>query len=368
MKTMQAAVLERSGEAVHMQSVDIIEPRAGEVRVRVRHCGVCHSDFSIVNGTFPQTEPVILGHEAAGVVESVGPQVTRLAVGDHVVLTPAPACGHCYYCQRGDHSLCPDAMGVATSTLPDGETGLYRGGKPVLRGVGVGAWAEYVITQEHGAIKVPDEVPLNVVCVIGCALQTGAGAVLNTARVEEGASVLIMGLGGIGQAAVQGARIAGAARIIVSDPVAERREMAADFGATDLLDPNQDDVLAEVKRLTGDIGADYAFETAGVGALSALGLEAIRIGGLLVCVGAPPMDQGLSIPMLAYFVTTQKRVSGCMLGSCNSSYDIPRLVRLYQNGTLDLDRMITRRRPLSEVNEAMADMAAGRGIRTVLDI
>ena len=368
MKTMRAAVLERSGQAVHMQSVDIIEPRRGEVRVRVRHCGVCHSDFSIVNGTFPQSEPVILGHEAAGVVESVGPEVSGLAVGDHVVLTPAPSCGRCYYCQRDDHSLCPDAMGVSTSALPDGETGLCRNGERVLRGVGVGAWAEYVVTPEHGAIKVPDDVPLNVVCVIGCALQTGVGAVLNTARVEEGASVLVMGLGGIGQAAVQGARVAGAATIIASDPVAGRRERAAGFGATHLLDPGADDVLAEAKRITGGIGVDYAFETAGVGALSELGLAAIRMGGLLVCVGAPPMDQGLSIPLIALFVTEQKRVSGCMLGSCNSAYDIPRLVRLYRSGALDLDGMITHRRALSEVNEAMADMAAGRGIRTVLDI
>ncbi len=368
MRTMQAAVLEQSGQPPQMQSVDIIDPRRGEVRVQVKHCGVCHSDLSIVNGAFPQTEPIILGHEASGVVEKVGPDVTRLAVGDHVVLTPAPSCGHCYYCQRHDHSLCLDAMGVATSALPDGETGLSRNGQRVLRGVGVGAWAEYVVAPEHGAIKVPDDVPLNVACVIGCALQTGVGAVLNTAQVEAGASVLIMGLGGIGQSAVQGARIAGASMIIVSDPVASRRKIAGGFGATHLLDPGQDDVLAEVRRLTKDIGADYAFETAGVGALSELGLDAVRMGGMLVCVGAPPMEQGITIPMAAYFVTTQKRISGCMLGSCNSNYEIPRLVRLYQSGVLDMEGMITHRRPLSEVNEAMADMTAGRGIRTVLDI
>ena len=234
---MRAAVLETPNEPLTVGEVDIEDPRAGEVAVRVHACGVCHSDLSGVNGTFPMPLPVVLGHEAAGVVEAVGPGVTRLAVGDHVVLTPSPACGHCYWCVRGEHAICADLIGLFTATFPDGSTRLSRGGETVYRGLNVGAFAETVITQEAGAIKIDEDVPLEVACVVGCAVQTGVGAVLNTAKVPEGATVLVMGLGGVGLSVVQGARLAAAARVIAVDPLAERRETALRLGTTDVLDP-----------------------------------------------------------------------------------------------------------------------------------
>lgn len=366
---MRAALLEEQGKPLSLvDDLELREPRAGEVRVRVHHCGICHSDLTVVDAAVPAMLPVVLGHEAAGVVDAVGEGVTHLAEGDRVVLTPCPPCGACYWCVRGEWSLCQQAMGLLTSTFPDGTTGLSRGGRTVYRGLNVAAFAEYTVTQATGAVKIPEDTPLDLACVIGCAVQTGAGAVLNTARVEEGATVLVLGCGGIGLSAVQGARLAGASRIIVSDPVAERRAAAQVFGATDLLDPSSDDVVAASRELTGGIGVDYAFETAGVAKLVETGLEAARNGGAVVAVGAPPVDQGIQIAPAALFTVTQKRLLGCILGSCNSLLEVPRLLGLWRAGRLDLEGLVTARRPLAEINEAMAEMRASRGIRTVLSL
>jgi Zn-dependent alcohol dehydrogenase len=231
----------------------------------------------------------------------------------------------------------------------------------------VGGFAEYVVTPASGAVRIPREVPLDVACVIGCAVQSGAGAVLNTARVEEGATVLVMGLGGVGLSVVQGARIAGASRILVSDPVAERREVAKRFGATDLLDPTTEDVVERAREMT-EVGVDYAFDAAGRGSLIQEGMQATRNGGTTVAVGAPPIEDAITIAPAVLLVATEKKLLGSLLGSCNSLREIPRLVALWQAGLLDLEGLITARRPISEVNEAMADLRANRGIRTVLSI
>ncbi len=364
---MKAALLEAPGQPLRVRDITIDEPGVGQVRVRVRHCGVCHSDLSIVDGTFPSPLPIVLGHEAAGEVDAVGPGVVDLRVGDHVVLTPCPPCGTCYWCVRGEPTVCVNAIAIQTNTFPDGSTGLALDGQTVYRGVGLGAFAEYVVTQATGAVKIPAEVPLDVACVIGCAVQTGVGAVLNTARVEEGATVLVMGLGGIGLSIVQGARLAGAARIIASDPLAERRAMAVRFGATDLVDPKAEDVIARAMQLT-EVGVDYAFDAVGRGDLIQAGLAATRAGGTTVCVGAPPIDDAVTIAMPALFVVSEKKLLGCALGSSNSLREIPRLVALWQAGQLDLEALITARRPLADINTAMNDLKAGRGIRTVLSL
>ncbi len=324
---MRAAILEQANQSIAIHdNIDIIEPRVGEVRVKVKYCGLCNSDLGFVNGKMPLGGPIILGHEASGVVESVGPGVTSLQAGDHVILTPAPPCGERYYCQRNEHSLCVNAMGIMTNALPDGETGLSREGLPILRGCGVGGLAEYVVTPSTGAIKVDKDIPLDVVCVIGCALQTGVGAVLNTAKVEAGATVVMMGLGGIGMATIQGARIAGATTIIASDPVAERREAATAFGATHLIDPLSEDLHTLCLALTDGIGVDYAFETAGKAVVIEQGLAVTRMGGTTVCVGVPALEENLSIPNVVLFAATEKKLCGCLLGSSNSLYEIPRLI------------------------------------------
>jgi S-(hydroxymethyl)glutathione dehydrogenase/alcohol dehydrogenase len=363
---MKAAVLETPGQPLAIfPDVDIETPRAGEVRVRVSHCGVCHSDLSIADGGFPAGLPIVLGHEATGVVESIGDGVSSLAVGDHVVLTPAPPCGACYWCVRGEHSICVNAQAIMTNTFADGTTRLSRRGTLVYRGLGVGAFGELVVTQAAGAVRIPADVPLDVACVIGCAMQTGVGAVLNTARVPVGATVLVVGLGGVGLATVQGARVADAARIIVSDPSAERRETAARFGATDLIDPHQDDLLERVLATT-EVGVDFAFDAVGSGSIIETCVAATRSGGTTVCIGAPPLEDSITLTPAVVFAATEKKLLGCLLGSCNSPRDIPRLVSLWQDGRLDLDGMITARRPLDEINDAFDDLRAARGVRTIL--
>jgi Zn-dependent alcohol dehydrogenase len=366
---MRAAVLEASEKPLAIvDDVDIEEPRVGEVRVRVSHCGVCHSDLSLANGTFPFMGSVVLGHEAAGVVEAIGAGVTSVVPGDKVVLTPISVCNACYWCARGEYGCCVNAASINTGVLSDGRTPLSRHGLPVLRGVGLGGFAEYVITPETGAIKVAPDTPLDVACVIGCAVQTGVGAVLNTARVPEGATVLVAGAGGIGVSIVQGARVAGATKIIVSDPVGHRRETAKTFGATDVIDPTADDVLSVVQELTGGIGVDFAFDAVGAGPVIESCIWATRNGGTTVMVGAGGIDQTITLAPPVMFTLTERKLMGCLLGSCNGRRDIPRLLDLWRAGRLDLEGMITARRPLAEVNEAFADMTAGIGLRTVLTV
>ncbi len=367
---MKAAVLFEQGKPIQVEgNIDIIEPRAGEVRVNVAYCSLCHSDYSVLSGVMgPIQGPIILGHEASGVIESIGEGVTHLAVGDHVVLTPVPSCGVCYFCQRNEYSLCVNGNSIMTNRMADGQTGLSQNGNEILRGVGVGGLAERVVCPSTGAIKIPDDIPLEIACVVGCAMQTGVGAVLNTADVEAGATVLVLGLGGIGLAAVQGARLAAASTIIVSDPLAERRDLALKLGATHAIDPTSEDVAAFAMLQTNGIGVDYAFETAGLAKLIELGIQTSRPGGMTVCVGAPPIDQGVSLDNVVIFTASEKKLCGCLLGSCNSTYDIPRMMTAYKNGTLDLKSMVGRMRPLEEINEAFDDLHHGREIRTVMKI
>jgi S-(hydroxymethyl)glutathione dehydrogenase/alcohol dehydrogenase len=365
---MRAAVLEKVGQDLVVADNIAIdsEPRTGEVLVRMANCGVCHSDLHYVDGSLPGPTPIILGHEAAGIVERVGAGVTHLAEGDKVVLTLRPPCGQCYWCVRGEVSICPSAA-TGSGMLADGTTRLSRGDETVFRGVGIAAFSEYVVTSASGAVKVPADTPLDVACVIGCAVQTGVGAVLNTAKVEEGATVLIVGLGGIGISIAQGARLAGASKIIGVDPVASRREQAARFGVTDAVDPNEVDIATAGLSFTEGIGVDYAFDAVGRSALAEACIGAIRPGGTAVLVGVPKVDEVISFGAIM-FALGEKKLRGCFLGSSDPKREFPRLINLWRAGRLDLEGMITARRPLEEINEAFADMQAGKGLRTVIDI
>lgn len=364
---MRAALLETVGAPmVVVDDIELEGPGHGEVLVEIAWCGVCHSDVSQVDGVHPALTPSVLGHEAAGVVVELGPGVAQLRVGDHVLLSPSAACGQCYWCVRGEHSSCVNSSAIAMSMLPDGSTRLRRGGEVVYRGLGLAAMAERVVVAESAAIKIADDLPLDLACIIGCAVQTGVGAAINTAKVQAGDTVLVMGAGGIGLSIVQGARIAGATRIIVSDPVEARRESATQVGATDVVDPTVDDVVSVTQGLTG-VGVDHAFDAVGHAALVETGVTATRNGGTTVIVGAAPVDHEAKLNVVLTMFT-EKRIVGTLLGGCHAPRDFPRLVALWQAGHLDLDTMVTGRRPLAEVNEAMDDMRAGRGIRTVLDV
>jgi Zn-dependent alcohol dehydrogenase len=368
MRSMRAAVLESVGGEVVVDEVEVAAPRQGEVLVRVAHCGVCHSDLSVIDGGFPAPLPMVLGHEAAGVVEEVGPGVTSVAPGDHVVLIPLPSCGRCYFCTRGQTTLCAEhSSALLTGTMSDGSTPLRRGDEVVYRGLGTAGFAEYAVMAEAGVVKIDDDVPLATACVLGCSVQTGVGAVLNTVQVEEGATVLVLGAGGVGISVVQGAVLAGASTIIVSDPVAERREAAKRFGATHLVDPTTDDLTATCMDLTS-VGLDYAFEAAGRAALIEQGIGLVRNGGTVVCVGAPPLEESVTIPMAVTFTAMEKKLVGCFLGTVNAHREVPRLLSLWRNGRLDLDGMVTGRVPLDQAQDAITAAKDMRGIRTIIDI
>ncbi len=367
-REMRAQILEAAGKPLTLvDDIEVNELLPGHVLVKVHHCGICHSDMTSAE-MGAATLPLILGHEAAGVVEEVGAGVTKLAKGDKVVLTPMASCGGCYYCVRSQATLCVEAQVFMGGTLADGSAPFSRGGQDVYRGLGVGGFGEYAVVSERGAVKVDPDIPLEIACVIGCAIQTGVGAVLNTAAVEPGATVLVTGLGGIGLSVVQGARIAGAARIIVSDPVAERRDFAANFGATDVLDPTDDDVVAKARELTGGIGVDYAFDGAGYIQLIKDCLAATRNGGQTVMVGVSMGAEALPIDVVAMFITQEKVLRGSLLGTCNSHRDVPIFLNLWRHNQLKLEEMISSRRPLADIELGFDDMRAGKGIRTVLDV
>ena len=366
---MRAALLEEHRKPLAIATdVDVAAPGPDEVVVKIASCGICHSDLTLIEMPGGAQLPIVLGHEAAGVVEEVGAAVRGLRRGDSVVLTPLAPCGHCYWCVRSQPTLCIDAQNFMTGARADGTSPLSRKGKIVYRGFSTGGFGEYALVHQNAAVKVPADTPLEVACVIGCAVQTGVGAVLNTARVEEGATVLVTGLGGIGVSIVQGARLAGASKILASDPVAERRDHARHFGATHVLDPSQDDVVARALEITGGIGVDYAFDAAGSPRLVQDCIAATRRGGTSVMIGLPAEPRPVEIADPTAFLIGEKRLVASLLGSCNSQRDVPRLIALWRRGALDLEGMISQRRPLEQIDQGIDDLRAGRGIRTVLSL
>ena len=364
---MRAALLQEASAPLRVvDDLRLGEPRPGEVCVAVHHSGICRSDLSMIS--YGHQVPAVLGHEAAGVVASVGAGVGHLAEGDKVLLTPLAPCGHCAGCARQQSGLCDNALSLFSGARPDGTSPFSRAGQTVYRGLGVGAFASHTVVAASGAVRLDDDVPLEIACLIGCAVQTGVGAVLNTAAVERGSTVVVTGLGGVGLSVVQGARIAGASKIIASDPVGERRQAAARLGATHLVSGGADELRQSVLEATGGAGADYAFEAAGIADLVGLGLEVTGPGGTTVIVGAPPVDATVDIGSAVMFMTLQKRLLGTLLGGCWPDRDIPLLVGLWRRGELDLESMITARVGLADVNEGVDALRAARGIRTVVDM
>lgn len=364
---MRAALLDSPGSPLRLvDDLDLAEPRPGEVCVSVSHCGVCHSDLTIVDGGY--MVPAVLGHEAAGVVAAVGAGVGHVAPGDKVLLSPVAPCGHCEGCARQQASRCAAAMSFVAGTRPDQTSPFSRNGYTVYRGLGVGAFAERTVVPASAVVRLDDDIPLEVACLIGCAVQTGVGAVINTADVHRGSTVVVTGLGGVGISAVQGARIAGAARIIASDPVASRRQAASRLGATDVVAGDAEELRQAVSDATGGRGADYAFETAGVASLVSLALELTGPGGTTVVVGAPPVEDTVSVGSATLFMLQQKRLVGSLLGDCWPGRDIPRLVGLWRRGDLDLESMVTARVPLSGVNEGFDRLRSTEGVRTVVEV
>lgn len=342
--------------------VEIDSPAAGELLVGVTHCGVCHSDLTVVAGADPNYPlPVILGHEAAGVVASVGGGVTTLAEGQPVVLSMRAPCGGCHYCTRGLPVLCETTAAGRLATR------VRWRGAPVTRGFGIGAFAEYVLVDAAAAVPLGAATPRDVASIIGCAVQTGVGAVTNLTSMSPGASALVIGAGTVGICVILGAKLTGAVTIIAIDPNPARREQALALGASHTFDSAAPNLVEQVKALTAGRGVDFAFDVVGRAETPELAIACLSAGGHAVVIGVTSLATKFSVPA-ASFAMQQKTVSGCMLGNCHPQRDFPRFVSLWQNGRLALDRLVTAVRPLAEIDAAMADLAAGLGLRTVLAI
>ena len=347
-----------------MEEIDINGPEAGEVLVKVVACGVCHSDLHSINRAKagPLPVPVILGHEVGGIVEAVGPGVTSVAEGDHVVVAFRPNCGSCYFCYRGQPQLCERSDYPHRAFNGEKPRLFAADGKPVQQGVGVAGYSQYTVMPERGVVKVRNDAPLDRICLVGCGVTTGVGAATRTAKVEPGSDVAVIGLGGVGLNIVQGARLSGARRIIGVDMVAEKAELGAKFGMTDFVDASKVDPVAAVQELTNN-RLDYAFEAIGLGKTVEQAFHMVRRGGTAVVVGV--VGQDVTIPGIAFL--GEKRLIGSFFGSAKLQYDLPTYVDMYMDGRLNLDDLVSKKRPMNELNEAFADMQTGLVARSVME-
>lgn len=365
MKT-QAAVFDGVGQPLRVQEIDVADPRGGEVLVKLAASGVCHSDFHVVKGEWDHDVPVVLGHEGAGVVEEVGPGVTTVQPGDHVVLSWVPYCGTCKYCLERKPALCPQLTETSyDGVMLDGTTRFSREGHPVLSYSAMGSFAEYVVVPETGAVAVRKDAPLEIISLVGCAVATGVGAVINTARVQPGDSVLVIGCGGVGLSAVMGANLISAGKIIAADVNDGALERARALGATHVINTRNQDLATVVAEIVGEDGLDWAFEAIGLKQTIEAMYDIIRPGGTAVVVGQAPEGVRISIDPLV-MSDREKSLIGSSYGSCHPAIDFPRLVDLYMEGKLNLDALIARTAPLTEVNEAFDAMGRGEDGRTVL--
>lgn len=360
-RTMRAAVCNAPG-SLDLEEVDIDAPAAGEVRVRVVSVGLCHSDLHYVDGTHTTDLPEILGHEAAGVVEAVGPGVTAVEVGDRVVTSLTMFCGRCRFCVTGRMSLCSSRADLRRRPRP---AVLNRAGVPVGTMGGVGAFAEYVLVRETGVVKTPAGLAPDVACLFGCAVLTGVGAVTRSARVEPGATVAVLGCGGIGLATVQGARLAGASRIIAVDLAADKVEAALRLGATDGV-AGTADPIARIQELVPG-GVDYVFEAVGRRETVELGMAALAPGGRCTVLGMVPDATPIQVSASDLYFH-EKQLTGAFIGASRFTVDVPQLVALYEQGRLLLDELITHRFSFEEINDGLAVLARGEALRAVVRI
>lgn len=364
----RAAVCRGLNQPLEVLSLDLAAPKAGEIEVRMAASGVCHSDLSVQNGTLFGAYPLVLGHEGAGIVESVGDGVTDFEVGDHVVLSWVPQCGECFFCRKGQGYLCELGMiGMATGGLLDGTSRFTLDGQPVMQMACTGTFAERVVVPTIGAVKIDRDVPLEVAALIGCGVLTGAGAALNTADIAEGDAVAVVGCGGVGLNTIQGAAIAGATTIIAVDMFPAKLDLARDLGATHVVNAADGDPVAAVLELTEGRGVDVAFEVIGLKATIDQTIAMTRRGGEAVLVGVPRMEVMLETPAFFNVVLAAKTIKGCWYGSSNVHAEVPRLLGYYKEGRLKLDELITRRISLDEVNDAFRALEAGEVARTVIN-
>ncbi|MBW5260709.1 Zn-dependent alcohol dehydrogenase [Streptomyces poriferorum] len=358
---MRAAVLHEIGQdkLEVLDDVEAVGFGPGKVKLRVRATGLCHSDISAMSGVLPQPAPFIPGHEGAGEVIDVGDGVTGLGVGDRVLVCWLPACGACPSCKRGQTHLC--LAGFMNAGTPN----FKRPGGDVFGFAGTGTFTEEVVVGAGCAVPIPDDVPFEIAALIGCGVTTGLGAAINTAQVEAGSSVAVIGCGGVGISTIQGARVQGAAQIVAVDPVASRREAALRFGATEAVSPDE---FADAKqRITAGEGFDYVFEVVGKSATARTAYEQTRRGGTLCIVGAGAMDDNFQVNMFELFFD-EKRILPSMYGGGDVLRSYERAIALWRAGRIDLESMITHRVRLDGINDALDQMRTGESLRTCIEL
>ena len=357
---MKAAVCYEFGQPLVVEEIELDPPRTGEVRVKLAACAICHSDIHYMEGAWGGSLPAVFGHEAAGVVEEVGPHVTGARPGDHVVVSLIRSCGRCYFCVRGNPTLCE------TKVALDKESRLHtKAGQVLHQGLRTAAFAEYVVVEESQLVRIPAEMPLDRASLLACGVITGFGAVVNTAQISPGSTVVVIGAGGVGLNSIQAAYLSGAQVIIAVDLVNSKLEAAAAFGATHTINPTEADMAEAVQSLTQGRGVDYVFVTVGSGKAIEQGLGLLRPAGTLVIVGMPA--SGVKIEIEAVDVAgASQRILGSKMGSARLAVDVPILVDLYQQGRLKLDELITARYPLAEINEAIVAVKRGDALRNVI--
>ncbi|MFZ4516129.1 MAG: Zn-dependent alcohol dehydrogenase [Acidimicrobiia bacterium] len=364
----KAAVCEVVGAPLEIRNVDLAEPKAGEVRVRIAASGVCHSDLSVQNGTLYTPVPAVLGHEGAGVIDAIGEGVTDLAVGDHVVISWVPQCGECFFCRRHQGHLCEQgSAGLLTGGLMDGTPRFSLNAQPIFQMACAGTFSEATIVPSFGAIKIDPAMPLDRAALIGCSVLTGVGAAMHSGNVGSGDCVVVIGCGGVGLNVIQGARLCGAERIVAIDMHSHKLDLARRFGATDTVLVTEDvDPVAEVLGLTELRGADVVFEAIGLRATMQQSIAMTRRGGTAVMIGVPSLDTRIELDAAMDIVIMEKRIRGCWYGSSDVHVDIPDLVARYQDGSLLLDELISREIPLEDVNAAFDAMMAGEVARSII--
>ncbi|MCL6599920.1 MAG: zinc-dependent alcohol dehydrogenase family protein [Alicyclobacillus macrosporangiidus] len=351
---------------LEIRTVYLDEPQFGEVLIRIRAAGLCHSDLSVINGSRPRPVPMVLGHEAAGEVVAVGPGVVNVQPGDHVVCSFVPSCGHCVPCQEGRPNLCETGAAANTAgTLLGGGRRLHQeDGADIHHHLGVSGFAEYAVVSQHSLVRVDPDVPFDELAVFGCAVMTGVGAVVNTARVPAGSSVAIVGLGGVGLSALLGALAAGARRIVAVDVNPAKLQQAEALGATDTFDARDPSVIDQIRATTGG-GVEFAIETAGSVPALETAFQITRRGGTTVTTGLPHPDHRMSLPPVV-LTAEERTLKGSYVGSCVPVRDIPRFIELYKRGRLPVNKLLSGHIRLDEVNEGFDRLDRGEVNRLVL--
>ncbi|MBE7220122.1 MAG: zinc-dependent alcohol dehydrogenase family protein [Caulobacteraceae bacterium] len=370
---IRAAVLHEMGapppyetsRPLAIEELELAPPGPGEVLVKIGAAGLCHSDLSVINGSRPRPMPMALGHEAAGTVVEIGDGVDDLVPGDHVVMVFMPSCGHCLPCAEGRPALCePGAAANAKGTLLTGGMRLSRDGAPVHHHIGCSAFADHAVTSRRSLVKVDRDLPLAEAALFGCAVLTGVGAAVNTAQVKAGQSVVVVGLGGVGLAALLGALAAGASQVIGVDLSREKLALARDLGATATVDAGASDAVEQVRALTGG-GADVALEFAGVAPALDAAWKMTRRGGTTVTAGLPPPEATLAVNIVG-LVGEERTLKGSYIGTCVPKRDVPRYVALYRAGRLPVDRLMSGVVALEDINAAFDRLREGKAVRQVI--